>query len=46
MSMEREIAIAAKYIVSHLYNKLPRRRVDCFGEALNRGIRRKFDGHW
>ena len=44
--MEREIAIAAKYIVSHLYNKLPRRRVDCFGEALNRGIRRKFDGHW
>ena len=46
MSMDVEVAVAWNFVISHLYNKLPRRRVLCFGEALDRGFKRKFQGHW
>ena len=38
--------MALNFIVSYLYNKLPRRRVDMFAEELEQGLKRKFDGHW
>ena len=44
--MDVEVAVAWNFVISHLYNKLPRRRVLCFGEALDRGLKRKFQGHW
>ena len=44
--MHVEVSVALNYIVSYLYNKLPRRRVDMFAEELEQGLKRKFDGHW
>ncbi|TNN18337.1 Protein Tob1 [Schistosoma japonicum] len=41
-----EIAVAVNYILSHLYTKLPRRRVDSFGEELERYLHVKFQHHW
>ena len=41
-----EVSVALNFVISYLYNKLPRRRVDMFGEELERGLKRKFDGHW
>ena len=45
-SMDMEVSVARTFIISHLYNKLPRRIVNFFGEELEKGLRQKFDGHW
>ncbi|KAF6736772.1 Protein Tob1 [Oryzias melastigma] len=44
--MQLEIQVALNFIISYLYNKLPRRRVNIFGEELERQLKRKYDGHW
>lgn len=44
--MQLEIKVALNFIISYLYNKLPRRRADLFGEELERLLRRKYEGHW
>ena len=44
--MDVEVSVAWNFVISYLYNKLPRRRVDCFGQELEKGLKRKFDGHW
>ena len=45
-SMDVEVSVALNFVISYLYNKLPRRRVNFFGEELEKGLRQKFDGHW
>lgn len=45
-TMDAEIPIALSFFISYLYNKLPRRRVNLFGEELDKAIRQKFIGHW
>jgi len=44
--MQLEIQVALNFIISYLYNKLPRRRVNIFGEELERQLKRKYEGHW
>ncbi|CDQ90609.1 protein Tob1 [Oncorhynchus mykiss] len=44
--MQLEIQVALNFIISYLYNKLPRRRVNIFGEELERQLKKKYDGHW
>lgn len=44
--MHVEVSVALNFVISYLYNKLPRRRVDMFGEELEKGIKNKFEGHW
>uniref|UniRef100_A0AAY4C0C4 Anti-proliferative protein domain-containing protein n=1 Tax=Denticeps clupeoides TaxID=299321 RepID=A0AAY4C0C4_9TELE len=44
--MQLEIQVALNFIISYLYNKLPRRRVNIFGEELERQLKQKYDGHW
>ncbi|XP_059144702.1 protein Tob1-like [Physella acuta] len=44
--MHVEISVALNFVISYLYNKLPRRRVDLFGEELEIGLKEKFQGHW
>ncbi|GAA53909.1 protein Tob/BTG [Clonorchis sinensis] len=44
--MHVEVSIAVNYILSHLYTKLPRRRVDSFGEELEKYLHAKFQHHW
>lgn len=44
--MHLEVSVALNFIISYLYNKLPRRRVNLFGEALEIGLKKKFEGHW
>ena len=44
--MHAEIQVALKFVISFLYNKLPRRRVNLFGEELENALRDKFQGHW
>ncbi|XP_059480461.1 protein Tob1 [Neocloeon triangulifer] len=44
--MHVEIQVALNFVISYLYNKLPRRRVNLFGEELERALREKFNGHW
>uniref|UniRef100_A0A3P9PVZ3 Transducer of ERBB2, 2 n=1 Tax=Poecilia reticulata TaxID=8081 RepID=A0A3P9PVZ3_POERE len=41
-----EVKVALNFIVSYLYNKLPRRRADLFGEELERILVSRFEGHW
>ncbi|TPP57081.1 Tob1 [Fasciola gigantica] len=41
-----EVSVAVNYILSHLYTKLPRRRVDSFGEELERYLHAKYQQHW
>lgn len=41
-----EVSVAVNYLLSHLYTKLPRRRVDNFGEELERCLLRKLQSHW
>lgn len=45
-SMEVEVSVALNFVISYLYTKLPRRRVDMFAEELDRAVRKKFEGHW
>ncbi|KAM4691680.1 protein Tob1 [Rhinophrynus dorsalis] len=44
--MQLEIQVALNFIISYLYNKLPRRRVNIFGEELERLLKEKYEGHW
>ncbi|NXS14423.1 TOB2 protein, partial [Neodrepanis coruscans] len=44
--MHLEIKVALNFIISYLYNKLPRRRADLFGEELERLLKKKYEGHW
>lgn len=44
--MQLEIQIALNYVINFLYNKLPRRRVNIFGEELEKALKDKFQGHW
>lgn len=41
-----EVSVAVNYLLSHLYTKLPRRRVDNFGEELERCLIRKLQPNW
>lgn len=41
-----EIHVASNFIASLLYNRLPRRRVNIFGEELEKALKDKFVGHW
>ncbi|KAI1292099.1 Protein Tob1 [Halotydeus destructor] len=41
-----EIQVALNFLISFLYNKLPRRRVNQFGEELDGALKVKFEGHW
>ncbi|KAG8446006.1 hypothetical protein GDO86_013760 [Hymenochirus boettgeri] len=44
--MQLEIQVALNFIISYLYNKLPRRRVNTFGEELEKLLKKKYEGHW
>ncbi|KAK7112543.1 protein Tob1-like [Littorina saxatilis] len=44
--MHVEVSVAINFLISYLYNKLPRRRVDLFGDELEKGLKKKFEGHW
>lgn len=44
--MQVELQVALNFLVSFLYNKLPRRRVNQFAEELAKALRLKFRGHW
>jgi hypothetical protein len=44
--MHIEIQVALNFVISYLYNKLPRRRVNIFGEELEKALKQKFQGHW
>ncbi|CAD5116856.1 unnamed protein product [Dimorphilus gyrociliatus] len=44
--MHIELKEAVDFIVSYLYNNLPRRRVDMFGQQLARHLTVKFSQHW
>ncbi|KAG7236445.1 hypothetical protein INR49_000923, partial [Caranx melampygus] len=46
LAMQLEIQVALNFIISYLYNKLPRRRVNIFGEELERQLKKKYEGHW
>ena len=38
--------VAQNFILDFLFNKLPRRRVNLFGEELEAALRDKFSDHW
>ncbi|MCL4150020.1 UNVERIFIED_CONTAM: hypothetical protein GTU68_043900 [Idotea baltica] len=44
--MQLEIQMALNFVISYMYNKLPRRRVNIFGEELEKALKEKFEGHW
>ncbi|CAG9096300.1 unnamed protein product [Plutella xylostella] len=44
--MHIEVQVALNFVISYLYNKLPRRRVNIFGEELEKALKDKFRGHW
>lgn len=44
--MHNEIRAAVELVMSYLYNKLPRRRVDMFGDELARHLLSKFSSQW
>ena len=44
--MHIEIQVALNFVISYLYNKLPRRRVNIFGEEMEKALKHKFQGHW
>lgn len=44
--MHMEVQVALNFVISYLYNKLPRRRVNLFGEELEKALKDKFQGHW
>ena len=44
--MHVEVSVALNFVISYLYNKLPRRRVDMFGHELEKRMKVKFNGHW
>ncbi|XP_074648514.1 protein Tob1-like [Tubulanus polymorphus] len=44
--MHVEVSVALNFVISYLYNKLPRRRVDMLADELEKGLKKKFEGHW
>lgn len=46
INMHVEIKVAQNFVLNFLYNKLPRRRVNLFGEELESALRDKFADHW
>ena len=44
--MHVEIKVAQNFVLNFLFNKLPRRRVNLFGEELESALRDKFADHW
>ncbi|KAJ8317964.1 hypothetical protein KUTeg_003055 [Tegillarca granosa] len=46
IKMHVEVSVALNFVISYLYNKLPRRRVDMFAAELENGLKKKFEGHW
>jgi protein Tob/BTG len=44
--MHLEIQLALNYLLQNLYNKLPRRRVNLFGEELSNQLKLKYTHHW
>lgn len=44
--MHLEVQVALNFVISYMYNKLPRRRVNIFGEELEKALKAKFEGHW
>ena len=44
--MHVEIKVAQDFVLNFLFNKLPRRRVNLFGEELESALRDKFADHW
>ena len=44
--MHVEIKVAQNFVLNFLYNKLPRRRINLFGEELESALRDKFADHW
>lgn len=44
--MHVEVQVALNFLISFLFNKLPRRRVAQFGEELEATLKAKFAGHW
>lgn len=46
INMHIEVSVALNFVISYLYNKLPRRRVNIFGEELEKALKDKFQGHW
>lgn len=44
--MHIEVQVALNFVISYLYNKLPRRRVNLFGEEMEKALKLKFEGHW
>lgn len=46
VKMHIEVQVALNFVISYLYNKLPRRRVNIFGEELEKALKEKFQGHW
>ncbi|XP_793565.3 protein Tob1 [Strongylocentrotus purpuratus] len=45
-SMKSEVQCAVDFLRSHLYNKLPRRRVNVLAEEIEKALYLKFGGHW
>lgn len=41
-----EIQVAQNFVLNFLFNKLPRRRVNLFGEELELALSDKFQDHW
>lgn len=44
--MHVEVSVAVNFVISYMYNKLPRRMVTLFSIDLENGIKKKFEGHW
>ncbi|KAK6187604.1 hypothetical protein SNE40_005594 [Patella caerulea] len=44
--MHVEVSVALNFVISYLYSKLPRRRVDMLADELEKGLKKKFEGHW
>ncbi|XP_068671966.1 protein Tob1-like [Montipora capricornis] len=44
--MEVELQVAVNFLIGYLVNKLPRRRVQLFGEEVVKRLTKKFEGHW
>ena len=44
--MDLEVQVAVNFLIGYLVNKLPRRRVQLFGEEVVKRLTKKFEGHW
>ena len=41
-----EVKVAQNFVLNFLFNRLPRRRVNLFGEELEAALTDKFQDHW